>query len=450
MDGTWRTVSLVGAVVVILLLLHLLPPMYIEGNKLRDVNILSDLTQVHHDSLTDHTIAIGDIPVDSTRKNQHVWPDSITPIEDFSKDGDGMRHFYEALNAGNDLKRPTRVAYFGDSFIEADIFTCDLRELLQARFGGMGPGWIDFANPLYNYRTTINQTANGTQEFQVMKKPFNIALEGINERYYTATDGATVTTSGTPARQHGASWTNATLFFRTQGGVSITASGSGQQTFGGSAAVQQMQTRGGATMQSITYTITEPSPETYFFGMALEGTNGVNVDNFSMRGSGGGRLAEMPQNTLDDFARLRPYDLIVLHFGLNVASRTATAKTYEAYINSLGTAIERLRATFPEASILVVSVSDRDERTADGIHTMRGVQLLRKFQRKMAYDHHVCFYDLFAAMGGEDSLAEMVKKKMAASDYTHMTYDGGAMLAKKMYQSMMTGLNFYNKDNNNE
>ena len=28
------------------------------------------------------------------------------------------------------------IAYFGDSFIEADIFTADLREMLQQEFGG--------------------------------------------------------------------------------------------------------------------------------------------------------------------------------------------------------------------------------------------------------------------------------------------------------------------------
>ena len=32
------------------------------------------------------------------------------------------------------MKRPVRIAYFGDSFIEADIFTADLREMLQQEF----------------------------------------------------------------------------------------------------------------------------------------------------------------------------------------------------------------------------------------------------------------------------------------------------------------------------
>ena len=35
-----------------------------------------------------------------------------------------------------------RKAVFGDSFIEADIFTADLREMLQKRFGGCGVGFV--------------------------------------------------------------------------------------------------------------------------------------------------------------------------------------------------------------------------------------------------------------------------------------------------------------------
>ena len=39
--------------------------------------------------------------------------------------------------------RPVRIAYFGDSFIEADILTADLREMLQQKYGGCGVGFVD-------------------------------------------------------------------------------------------------------------------------------------------------------------------------------------------------------------------------------------------------------------------------------------------------------------------
>lgn len=46
----------------------------------------------------------------------------ITCIEDYSDSTmRGMKHFYEALSKVKTMKRPVRIAYFGDSFIEADI-----------------------------------------------------------------------------------------------------------------------------------------------------------------------------------------------------------------------------------------------------------------------------------------------------------------------------------------
>ena len=46
------------------------------------------------------------------------------------------------------MKRPVRIAYFGDSFIEADIFTADLRERFQSEFGGCGVGYVPITSSI--------------------------------------------------------------------------------------------------------------------------------------------------------------------------------------------------------------------------------------------------------------------------------------------------------------
>ena len=56
----------------------------------------------------------------------------MTCIEDYSDSTmRGMTRFYQALDELAKAPRPVRIAYFGDSFIEADILTADLREMLQ-------------------------------------------------------------------------------------------------------------------------------------------------------------------------------------------------------------------------------------------------------------------------------------------------------------------------------
>ena len=141
---------------------------------------------------------------------------------------------------------------------------------------------------------------------------------------------------------------------------------------------------------------------------------------------------------------MRPYDLIILHFGLNVASEKQ--KDYSAYVKQLGKVVEHLKAAYPHASILIVSMGDRDARGADGqMHTMGGVKEMVSYERKMASDHRVAFWNLYEAMGGDGSLARMTAKKQANLDYTHINFAGGRYLAGLLFDVLMNGKTNYDQ-----
>lgn len=65
-----------------------------------------------------------------------------------------------------------------------------------------------------------------------------------------------------------------------------------------------------------------------------------------------------------EFNEQRPYDLIILQYGLNVA--TERGRNYDRYIAGMQTTVEHLKEAFPQAAILVVSVGDRDYKTEEG------------------------------------------------------------------------------------
>ena len=181
-----------------------------------------------------------------------------------------------------------------------------------------------------------------------------------------------------------------------------------------------------------------------FYGVALDGKTGIALDNYSMRASNGWKLMDIPLETLKAFQQQRPYDLIVLQYGLNIANHKQV--DYSWYIKRMKQCIEYLKAAFPSTSILVVSVGDRDERGTDGqYHTMRGIQELVQFQRKMAADTHVAFWNLYEAMGGDGSLAAMVEQHQANLDYTHINFAGGRHLATLLYDVLMNGKENYDK-----
>lgn len=452
-----RTFVLVGLVVVILLALHVLPTVCIGGIEMRHVNILSDVfPEIYSDT------SIVELPVpkpavqDSGRLQAYATdtsriaavPDGVTAIEDYSGGASGsMAFFYNKLLRSQVLDRPVRIAYYGDSFIEGDILTCDLREMLQSRFGGNGVGWVDCGNKINGFRRTISQTFSGFSGYEVVKKPFSHKFEGINQRYFVPSENAVVRTSGTKSCGHSAFWHTSQLFLRTGSHLTLNVSLNGGAeaiyNVGGSAAVQMIECADSAITHSVSYRFANVGPDTYIYGMALESERGVILDNFSMRGSAGHTIASIPQSTLQDFSRLRPYDLVILHFGLNVVSDGNTAANYKAYIKKMKRVVESMKSAYPGAAILIVSVSDRAQRTADGVRTMKGVEMLVSYQQQLASECGVAYLNLFKAMGGRDSMKKLVGRKMANKDYTHLSFAGGKHVAKFIYDSFIAGYENY-------
>lgn len=77
---------------------------------------------------------------------------------------------------------------------------------------------------------------------------------------------------------------------------------------------------------------------------------------------------------MHEFNEQRPYDLIILQYGLNVA--TERGRNYDKYIAGMQTTIDHLKDAFPQAGILIVSVGDRDYKTEDGtLRTMPGIKI---------------------------------------------------------------------------
>ena len=147
--------------------LHWFPVLTIDGHTMRRVDLLSDLRYPESEIATADSDSIPLPPV-----VKPVFVDTcragMTCIEDYSDSTlRGMAPFYEALNrisssdSDDSDDKQVRIAVFGDSFIEADIFTADLREMLQKQFGGCGVGFVTITSMTSGYRPTVRHTFGG-------------------------------------------------------------------------------------------------------------------------------------------------------------------------------------------------------------------------------------------------------------------------------------------------
>ena len=115
---------------------------------------------------------------------------SVVPIEVYDADTTVQQFntFIDKLIWGHEV----RIAFMGDSFIEGDILTSDLREKLQSTFGGRGVGFVQCDIPFATARRTIKRTASGWDAYSVLKPKNNPST--INDEFfvsgYTARGGS--------------------------------------------------------------------------------------------------------------------------------------------------------------------------------------------------------------------------------------------------------------------
>lgn len=440
----WFTLFVLAA----LIGMNELPPITLYGYTLRQVDLLSDVrTTVAEEEETDSFLlpppVVKPIFVDTCRTG-------LTCIEDYSDSTRrGMTLFYEAINRIDSLHRPVRIAFFGDSFVEADIFTADLREMLQQKYGGCGVGLVNITSNTNGFRPTVRHTYGGWQSHASTDSLyFERRKQGINSHYFIPSEGAYVELAGqTKYASLLDTCEQSTIYFYTQGQVDLTARINRKEeikrSFTASDALQKMIVNG--SIGRVRWQVNR-SDSARFFGATMDGKRGITVDNFSLRGSSGLSLRYIPEKALKDFNAQRTYDLIVLQYGLNIV--TPRGSNYDFYYKGMLETIGYLKTCFPTAGILLVSVGDRDYKTNTGeIRTMVGVKNMLRYQQNLAAETGVAFWNMFEAMGGDGSMAKLVEAKpaMANYDYTHINFKGGDYLAELLYESLVYGKEQYDK-----
>ena len=238
------------------------------------------------------------------------------------------------------------------------------------------------------------------------------------------------------------------IYFLSQADNTITASinsGAVTRTFSVSKsdAIQCLTVDG--DIQRIRWTSSNLGGNFVFYGATMDCTSGVILDNFSLRGSPGSNLANLYDDMISKFHEERPYDLVVLMYGLNVA--TSRGYNYDSYKRSMSRAIEKLKRNMPGTGFLIIGVGDREERVDGQFRTMKGVKNLVRYQQAIAADNGIAFWNLYEAMGGEGSIVKMVNAKPSEAnlDYTHINFRGGRKLAKIFFETLQYGKERYER-----
>ncbi len=448
MSNPAKVYVVAGLTMVALLLLYYLPEIKVGGTPLRKVDLLADIDP--QNSLPDDSAA-EEAPdtlahaIKKTAKDawKDVWPKGVEPILDFgTENGCGMGRFYAALSQAGKMNRPVRIAYLSDSFVEGDIMLLDLRRRLQERFGDGGLGWMRCRTYFDEGTYAASLSSSGFEPRHIMKpKSFSMGAYILPQGYCEINGSARVDVSSAAGGYSG-KWSRAIAWGYTEAGASVRAAG------------KTVNWKGSKSIQSASFSIQNGrkfsmsvSGQAKMFGVSLENAHGIVVDNFGMRGSSGLTLAQMSKSLSDEFARKHPYDLVVVHFGLNAIAQASGNKACSAYVAAMKKSIAFIKKLYPHSAVLVVSASDMASRNASTgvVQTKPLVPALVRHQEKMAADMEVGFINLYNMMGGRNSVVKMVERHLAEKDYIHLNRRGGEVVAKAFAQSVVAGYENYQR-----
>lgn len=380
------------------------------------------------------------------RKFFYENPDRIfLPEDDY--------HFFDTLflrmeNAGD---RPVRIVHYGDSQIEMDRISQDLRQALQERFGGGGTGLFPAVSNVPS--ASIYKSASGGFAQYTMYGDSTTQRAGHNRYGMLAqvvklSGGGTISLRGTKnklAREGVKTFESVSVLYGRGESLEVKAVSDTLKP------VPVVENGENGTL--VTWNFGRPvrkatlsfrgSAEIYAVG--ADGAGGVAVDNIPLRGSSGTIFSRISKPLMEDCFALTDTRLIILQFGGNMMPMVRSTKTIEQYQEQIQKQLAYFHEVAPQAKILFIGPSDMGKSVKGRIVTWPHLPEMVDSLKATVLRNDAAYWDLYRMMGGENSMVQWVKHRpaYAGPDYIHFTPAGARRVGEALSRSFLTYYDFY-------
>lgn len=357
-----------------------------------------------------------------------------------------LEHFFGQLAAAEkgQAGAMARMAVFSDSINGWDGVTSHLRHVLQKRFGDGGRGFVQIAKGWnYQHQRDVRWEHSETWRTHVLNRG-----HGPGDRYgwggVMAADGSRrsqATFETTENHPSGGSVSRFRLFYQAFPGA-----GSAKISVDDEEPVEVPMNA--AKMEDRVHDLRVPDGPHRFqvsvgernirlYGVVMERDGpGVVVDAIALIGARAARLLKFAPAHLQRQVQLREPDLMVFWLGANNA--TANRFGRSAFVRDYGKAISIAKRGRPEASCLVVSVTDIGERGTG--ESLERIPQVIEAQREVAQAQRCGFFDLHAAMGGPGTMKRWYRSspRLATPDFRHLTPAGAEKMGRYFEKALIS------------
>lgn len=390
------------------------------------------------------------------------FTDSLKAFEDFALNSPSRIHYpegkrdlffglFEQMENAKKNKKNIRIIHYGDSQIEVDRISDLFRENLQNEFSGSGPGIIPAIQTIPSLSVSqdysgdlIRYTIYGSNTDRAGHNRYGI-LGLMCELKGSATINF---------RTRGEAYPNAKQFSKIRLIVGNTSADFKANLIAGN---QNMGQKTVANDQSnasvITWETDKPvksgtltlSGTADIYAIALDGKYGVNVDNVPMRGCSGTIFSRIGYSSISTTYDDIDTKLIILQFGGNAMPQINSKDKAIWFSQEIEKQIQYFQRILPNCLILFIGPSDMSKNIKGSMQTWPYLVDVKEEIKKVVLKNGAAFWDMFEAMGGENSMPEWVKAKpsLATTDYIHFTQLGARKVSEMLSNSLMNDYQLY-------
>lgn len=333
------------------------------------------------------------------------------------------------------------VIHFGDSQIEGDRITHVVRDSLQALFGGAGPGVIPLWQPIPT--RTVEQTLSDS--VATFYAAGIMGQRAPHDRYGAAAQlselrGGEVRLSVAARSSAARRFRRVTAYVGTADDTLRVAVGDAWQSVPPSRRLRALRWDV-APCRKFSMTLAGAGS---VYGVGVGGAGGVSVTNVPLRGSDGLFFSRMNQALFRDMAAAMNTRLIIMEFGGNALPMLDDTAGVFRYADAIGGQIERVKSLCPEARIIFVGPADMSIKVNGTLQTHPLLPALAQALAATCDEHGVAFWDMFAVMGGWNSMAAWVNHSppLAGPDYIHFTMRGAGKIAGVLWKAIRASYDY--------
>jgi lysophospholipase L1-like esterase len=391
------------------------------------------------------TNALPDAPVAAKELDAKALAKTKGSLAVEDESGHALDAFYASLAKTRAKQKGavTRIMHYGDSVITSDYVSGTMRRKMQTELGDSGHGFILVANPWewYFHNDVAHGAGEGWSSSRVTGPTTNDGMYGLGGVTFSGKPGASAFFGTAERGTYGKKVSRFDVYYlATPGGGDVEAKiGTTAETFSTKGEEKASRIKSFAVPDGeakLTLRVVSGSPR--IFGVALERDEpGVVYDALGANGARAELLGSINAAHMTEQMALRKPALVILQYGTNESEAPGLARDYEKTLTSV---VSMIKASAPNASILIAAPLDRAETSENGgFRTKPIIKRLVAAQRNVAKENGVAFWNTFEAMGGEGSMAKWMKTGLGGGDLTHPTPQGAEALGDLFYKSLTTG-----------